>query len=98
MNGRFRPGDPVRVKAIFPPGHVRTPHYARGKRGTIAEVLGAFGNPEELAYGRRPADPSVLYRVRFAQPELWPEPAVGKADTVVIDIFEHWLEPGEATP
>ena len=45
--------DRVRVKAMMPPGHVRAPAYLRGKTGVIERPLGEFGNPEELAYGRR---------------------------------------------
>ena len=49
---RFAPTDSVTVRRAFPPGHVRTPYYIRGKTGTIAQVLDSFANPEELAFGR----------------------------------------------
>ena len=89
MTPRFKPGDDVRVRELYPPGHVRTPFYARGKRGVIERVLGTFHNPEHLAYGR--ADESkVLYRVRFPQSEFWQ--AESPNDTVDIEIYEHWLE------
>ena len=93
MSARFKDGDPVRVAALFPPGHVRTPWFLRGRQGEIAGLLGTFGNPEDLAYGR-PGRPVPLYRVRFAQPELWPDYAGEPADTLIADLFEHWLEPG----
>ena len=48
----FAPGDRVRVRADHPPGHIRTPFYLRGRVGEIERVLGAFANPEELAFGR----------------------------------------------
>jgi nitrile hydratase subunit beta len=92
MTGRFKTGERVKVKAIYPPGHVRTPWFLRGRAGEIAEVLGRFGNPEDLAYGR-PAGAVTLYRVRFAQGELWPDAQNGPGDTLVADIYEHWLEP-----
>jgi len=87
---RFKAGDAVRVRRLYPPGHVRTPFYARGKRGTIERVCGVFNNPEHLAYGR-PDDPKTLYRVRFPQSEFWPPES--SHDTVDIEIYEHWLEP-----
>lgn len=90
---RFRPGDRVRVIAIHPPGHIRTPYYIRGKSGVIERLCGAFGNPEELAFGRtgRPRQP--LYRVRFAQNHVWPDYRGPIADTIDIEIYQHWLEP-----
>jgi nitrile hydratase subunit beta len=88
----FHAGDPVRVRRAFPPGHVRTPYYTRGHRGTVVEVVGAYPNPERLAYGL-PGEPApTLYRVRFAQAELWPDYAGDPADSVDVEIFEHWLE------
>ena len=89
---RFEPGDAIRVKALTPPGHVRTPWFIRGKTGEIVQRLGVFGNPESLAYGGdgRPAMP--LYRVRFDQRELWPDYRGPSHDEVIVDIFEHWLE------
>lgn len=91
---RFAPGDPVRVRAMFPPGHCRTPHYARGRSGTVLGLADREPNPEELAYGRR-TPPLPVYRVAFAHRDLWPDDpgAAGREDRVVIDIFEPWLEP-----
>lgn len=90
---RFRTGDRVHVIAIHPPGHIRTPHYIRGKSGVIERLCGAFGNPEELAFGRagRPRQP--LYRVRFTQNHVWPDYRGPITDTVDIEIYQHWLEP-----
>jgi nitrile hydratase len=93
MSATFSPGDRVRVKALYPPGHLRTPHYARGKSGVVERVLDAFPNPEERAYGRDGLPPKWLYRVRFMQKDVWPNYVGAAADTVDIEIFEHWLEP-----
>lgn len=93
---RFKPGDRVTVKSLFPPTpptHIRTPYYIRGKSGEIERICGAFGNPEELAFNRRDGEKQVLYRVRFNQDHVWPDYAGPKTDTVEIEIFEHWLEP-----
>ena len=95
MSGAFRVGQPVRVRRAFPPGHVRTPAYARGHAGVVDAIAGAFKNPEELAYGRSGEPKRALYRVHFAQRDLWPDYAGPPQDTAVIDIYEHWLEPIE---
>jgi nitrile hydratase len=94
---RFSVGDRVSVRAAFPPGHVRTPYFVRGKAGTIVDIAGAFANPEELAYGRdgRPGIP--LYHVLFRQTDLWPGYAGSTTDTAVVAIYEHWLEPARGS-
>jgi len=93
MSARYRPGASVRVRRAFPPGHLRTPYYARGKTGVVERVCGAFPNPETLAYGKNGAPAQPLYRVRFAQKELWPDYRGAAQDTVDIELYEHWLEP-----
>ncbi len=96
---RFSPGDAVQVHGIRPPGHIRTPHYVRGKTGTIERVCGRFANPEELAFGRDGLPLRPLYRVRFEQAELWPDYQGPAGDAVEVEIYEHWLEPaGRNTP
>ena len=90
---RFAPGDAVRVRDTQRPGHVRTPGYCRGRRGVIERVCGSFPNPEELAYRLSGEPAKVLYRVRFAAAELWPEDTSPISHTVEIEIYEHWLEP-----
>lgn len=92
MSGAFRSGDRVSVRKGFPPGHVRTPFYVRGRSGTVEGVAGDFADPEELAYGRDGLPKKTLYRVRFRQRELWPDYAGPPGDTLVVDIYEHWLE------
>lgn len=92
----FAVGDRVRVRVAFPPGHVRTPFYCRGKTGVIERLCGAFANPEELAYHRSGLPAQPLYRVRFAARELFAEYAEGNDDAVEIEIFQHWLDAVEA--
>ena len=84
----------VRVKSMMPPGHVRTPAYLRGKTGVIERALGAFGNPEEQAYGHI-GDKRELLRVRFSMGEVWGDAAENPGDTLDAEIFAHWLEPAE---
>jgi hypothetical protein len=35
----------------------------------------------------------VLYKVRFAQREVWSKYSGGAGDHIEVDIYEHWLEP-----
>ena len=93
MSARFAPGARVSVRRSEPPGHLRTPYYVRGKRGVVERVCGSFANPEELAYGRDGLPTRPLYRVRFRQADLWPDYAGPAADSVEVEVFEHWLEP-----
>jgi nitrile hydratase len=86
------PGQPVRVRRVFPPGHVRTPAYLRGRRGVIERALGSSPNPEQLAYGL-PAEDRPLYRVRFTMAEIWGAGAERPEDTLEAEIYGHWLEP-----
>ena len=86
----------VRVKDWFPPGHVRTPFFLRGKIGVIERELGAFENPEQRAY-RQKADLRKLVRVRFTMAEVWGADAETPSDTLDAEIYEHWLEPIDAT-
>ena len=89
---RFAPGDRVRVRRAFPPGHTRAPFFTRGKAGRIAAAAGAYRNPEELAYGVYDGARLPLYRVRFLQAELWPDYAGPPQDSLYVDIYENWLE------
>ncbi len=94
MRARFAAGDRVRVAERDVAGHVRTPRYIRGKRGVVERVCGAFRNPEQLAYGIWDGPNVPLYRVRFAQAEVWPA-AECDLDTLDVELYEHWLERDE---
>jgi nitrile hydratase subunit beta len=96
MSPRYRPGEPVRVRAAWPRGHIRTPWYIRGRQGRVERVVGSFPDPERLAYGEDGLPPRMLYRVRFAQPEVWPDYGGPSHDTLDIEIYEHWLEPTDS--
>jgi len=90
----FAPGTAVRVRDDWPetrgPVHIRTPHYLRGARGTVIRQLGAYPNPEDLAFAR-PAAARALYHVAFDQPAVWQEGKTG--DELLVEVYEHWLEP-----
>ena len=98
LGARFEPGDAVAVRmdTVRDPvgGHYRTPHYIRGKRGTVSHSLGAYPNPELKAYGGDGIPRQALYRVLFDQADLWGARYTGPAvDRLEIEIYEHWLEP-----
>ena len=90
---KFAQGQSVRVCKVDSPGHIRTPHYVRGKKGVIERYVGHFKNPEELAYGRSGLPLRALYRVRFLQSHVWPDYDGAAGDAVYIDLYEHWLQP-----
>jgi nitrile hydratase beta subunit-like protein len=93
VTASFAVGQRVRVRTAYPPGHIRTPYYVRGKVGLIERQLGPFPNPEERAYGRSGEPKQQLYRVRFVQAHLWPDYHGQTDDTVDVEIYQHWLEP-----
>lgn len=95
MMERFAVGDTVRVRVAYPPGHVRTPYFARGKTGIVDAIAGDYHNPEDLAYGRYDDPVLPLYRVRFRQKDLWTNYDGPPGDTAMVDIYENWLEPAE---
>jgi len=91
MQPRFSVGERVQVLDRIHPGHMRTPHYVRGRSGTVIRVVGPMLNPEQLAYGYSGAPGKVLYRVRFRQCDLWRDYAGGPRDTLELELYEHWL-------
>ena len=88
---RLSPGAVVRVRADYPPGHIRTPVYLRGKQGVVQRYFGAFENPERLAYNLT-GPKKDLYKVRFRAADLWPDYQGSPKDVIEADIYDHWLE------
>lgn len=90
---RFAPASPVRVRDDWPetrgPAHIRTPHYLRGRIGTVQRCLGRFPNPEDLAFAR-PAPILPLYHVCFPADSVWSD---ADGQELLVEIFEPWLEP-----
>ena len=91
-NSRFQTGDRVAVRDDYPIGHIRTPVYIRGKTGVVTRCLGAFKNPERLAIGKDGLPKKILYEVQFRQTDIWPDYAGPANDSLLIDLYEHWLE------
>ena len=89
----FAPGDPVRVAVRFPIGHFRVPNYIRGRRGTVVSVIEpAAVNNEEEGYGRNAGAKRHYYRVSLPMTELWPSYPKTLKDSLLIEVFETWLE------
>jgi nitrile hydratase subunit beta len=88
---RFSPGDEVLVREDYPPGHIRTPVYLRGKRGVVERLYGLFGNPEVLAYGLQ-GPRKELYQVCFRAADVWADYEGPAQDLIEAAIYEHWLE------
>ena len=88
---RFAAGAAVRVRDDWPetrgPVHIRTPHYLRGRPGTVMRHLGDFPNPEDLAFAR-PAARLPLYQVAFSP--VWPG---STAAELLVEVYEPWLLP-----
>lgn len=80
----------MRVRSWYPPGHVRTPYYVRGRQGRIVGLAAVHPNPESLAYGGDGMPREPVYRVSFTHAELWGASAL---DRTVVDLQESWLEP-----
>ena len=85
-------GDRVRVRKLDPPGHHRTPEFIQHKHGVVQGLAAELPDAELQAYARQ-SDNLPVWRVRFEQTELWPDYAGDPTDGVVVDLYEHWLEP-----
>lgn len=85
----FAAGQKVRTKAHVHGGHTRLPGYARGQRGVVVHVRGAFVFPDKAAEGIEEVQP--LYTVAFDADELWP--GEGHEHLVHMDLWESYLEP-----
>jgi nitrile hydratase subunit beta len=86
---RFQPGDRVRVKAEYVPGHVRMPGYIRGKCGVVVSESPPYPFPDAHAHAVEAHD-EPTYDVRFRSEELWPD----SADTALVHVgvFQSYLE------
>ena len=91
----YSPGQPVRVADRPHEGHHRTPHYVKGKTGSVERTHASFTNPETRAYGGDGLPEQPLYLVGFAQHEVWPDYRGHGGDRIYVDVFEHWLEEAE---
>ncbi len=85
----FAPGDRVRVRLDFAPGHIRLPAYVRGKTGVVVGESPAYPFPDAHAHAIESQD-EPTYDVRFRSQDLWPN----SADPALIHVglFQSYLE------
>lgn len=86
---RFQPGDRVRVRADYVPGHVRMPGYIRGKSGVVVSESPVYPFPDAHAHAID-AEYEPTYDVRFQAEELWPNSA--DPALVHVGVFQSYLE------
>ena len=85
----FEPGDRVRVRSDYVPGHVRMPGYIRGKTGVVVAGSPVYPFPDAHAHGVKAAD-EPTFDVRFNAEELWPNSA--DPAFVHVGVFQSYLE------
>ncbi len=95
MMPRYAVGQPVSVLELNKAGHIRTPHYIRHRTGIVIQFCGAFLNPEDLAVGQTAGPVVECYRVEFLQRDLWDRYSGSPEDTLVIEVYEHWMRPAK---
>jgi nitrile hydratase beta subunit len=86
----YKPGDRVRVKNDFVPGHVRMPAYIRGKEGVVVSETPVYPFPDAHAHGVK-AEDEPTYDVRFKSEDLWPNSSDNAL--VHVGVFQSYLEP-----
>ncbi len=86
---RFEPGDRVRVRADYVPGHIRMPGYIRGKTGVVVSESPAYPFPDAHAHSIE-AEDEPTYDVRFRTEDLWPNSA--DSALVHVGVFQSYLE------
>jgi nitrile hydratase beta subunit len=86
---RFKPGDRVRVKLDYAPGHIRMPGYIRGKTGVVVSESPAYPFPDARAHAIEAQD-EPTYDVRFRSEDLWANSA--DPALVHVGVFQSYLE------
>ena len=89
----FAIDDSVRVLDEWPPGHIRTPGYVRGKVGCVKSIHGPYPVPETLGYGGTGLPAEWLYTIEFALSTLWSDYVGQASDVANVDLYQHWLQP-----
>ena len=93
QSNKYRTGDQVKVRVDSPSHHYRTPTYIQGKTGMVVAISGRFRNPESLGHGGDGLPEQLLYRVEFTQNSVWDRYQGPSGDKILVDIYEHWLDP-----
>jgi nitrile hydratase subunit beta len=87
--GRFRPGDSVRVRNAVTDGHTRVPRYLRRHIGRVERVACVWPNPGDSAASGTYGQPELVYTVAFTGCDLF---GPGADHTVSADLSESDLE------
>jgi nitrile hydratase beta subunit len=87
----FGVGDRVRVRDIHPAGHTRVPRCVRGVCGEVLRATPPCPFPDAVAHGGAVRS-EPTYHVLFSAEDLWTD-AAGVNETVVVDLWESYLEP-----
>ncbi len=88
----FEVGDRVRVRDEQVSGHIRVPRYAFGKEGTVQHrTTHEWPFPDAIGHGRDDGGAEPTYHVVFEATDLFG--ADTDASSVVLDLFEGYLEP-----
>ncbi|PCI17309.1 MAG: hypothetical protein BZY70_00975 [SAR202 cluster bacterium MP-SInd-SRR3963457-G2] len=93
QSNKYQTGDQVKVRVDSPSHHYRTPTYIQGKTGVVVAICGRYRNPESLGHGGDGMPEQLLYRVSFAQNSVWDRYRGPSGDKILVDIYEHWLDP-----
>ena len=93
----FDVGDLVQTRSHSPNpvvagGHTRLPQYAMGRIGRIVQRHGNHVLPDTNAHFMG-ENPEPLYAVEFDAQTLWGSAAEDGADTMVLDLWQSYLEP-----
>jgi nitrile hydratase len=59
--------------------------------GRVERFIGAFANPEDLAFGKDGLPKIGLYMVAFERGDLFPGTVKGR-ETLTADLYDTWLE------
>jgi nitrile hydratase subunit beta len=89
---RFARGERVRVRRMRPSGHTRCPRYVRGVVGMVDAIRGLDAFPDIGPYAG-PHEP--VYAIAFDSDALFGPSPEGRW-TVMLDLFESYLEPERA--
>jgi hypothetical protein len=70
-DGRFQPGQRVRVRNVTTAAHTRVPRYLRLHEGLVERVAFAWPSPSDSAATGRYGDLELVYTIAFAAADLF---------------------------
>jgi nitrile hydratase len=87
--GRFRPGDAVRIRNAVTAGHTRVPRYLRRHIGRVERLACVWPNRRDSAENGTYGEPELVYTVAFEGADLF---GPGADHTLSADLPESDLE------